>query len=234
MNSLASSIGIKLLIIDSDKNFLESTSLFFQEKGYDVYVTSQSTQGVEIAKSIIPDIILLDIDFSDVDGIELCQTLREVLELNSTLIAFVSSHTEDFVQIACFKAGADDYFTKPLNNNVLHFRLQALLKRQMNNNSQKYANTIESDTTIEIDPEKFIVKVGPNIISLPKKQFFLLQLLMSYPSKVYTRDKILELIWGNKNQIGGRAIDVYIRKLREKIGSKNIVTVKGVGYRFDH
>ncbi|RPH32443.1 MAG: DNA-binding response regulator [Bacteroidales bacterium] len=227
-------IGNRILIIDSDKNFLESASHFLLEKGYEVYEASQSIQGVEIAKSVIPHLILLDIDFSDVNGIEACQNLREILELNSTLIVFVSTHNEDFVQIACFKAGADDYFTKPLKNNVLHFRIQALLKRQSSNNHPLNANNIESDTTIEIDSEKFIVKVGRNNVSLPKKQFFLLQLLMSYPSKVYTRDTILELVWGNKNRIGGRAVDVYIRKLREKIGSKHIVTIKGVGYRFDH
>ncbi|HCT29498.1 MAG TPA: DNA-binding response regulator [Bacteroidales bacterium] len=226
-------IGNRILIIDSDKNFLENTSEFLREKGFEVWEATHSLLGVEKAKNYTPNLILLDIDFPDVDGIEICQTLREIPELNNTLITFLSNHTEDFVQIACFKAGADDYFSKPIKNNVLYFRIQALLKRNLNIVTQNQHISTEINGLVEIDTEKFIVKVGSQNVSLPKKQFFLLQLLMSRPSKVYSRELILELIWGSKNRIGGRVVDVYIRKLREKIGSKHIVTIKGVGYRFD-
>jgi len=226
-------IGNKILIIDSDKTFLETTSQFLREKGYDVWEATHSLLGVEKARSYKPNLILLDIDLPDVDGIEICQMLREIPELNNTLIVFLSCHTEDFVQIACFKAGADDYFSKPIKHNVLHFRIQALLKRSLVIIKDSQPPLNETNSNIEIDLEKFIVKVGSQNVSLPKKQFFLLQLLMSRPSKVYSRELILELIWGSKSRIGGRVVDVYIRKLREKIGSKHIVTIKGVGYRFD-
>jgi two-component system alkaline phosphatase synthesis response regulator PhoP len=165
------------------------------------------------------------------DGIETCRMIRENKELSNLLIVFLSARSEDYTQIAGFDSGADDYITKPIKPRVFISRIKALLRR-LDNNTPKVEKVLDFGD-IKIDLEKYVVfKAGKEIL-LPKKEFKLLELLVSKPGKVFTREFILEKIWGDEVVVGDRTIDVHIRKLREKLGEDNIRTVKGVGYKFE-
>jgi len=162
------------------------------------------------------------------DGIEVCETIRHIPELQHTLICFLTARSEDYSQIAGLEAGADDYISKPLKPKVLISRINALLRRK--------TGTAElQDTTIGlvIDRERYLVKKDGKELHLPKKEFELLALLHSKPGKVFDRDEILERVWGSEIVVGDRTIDVHVRKLREKIGDDYIKTIKGVGYKFE-
>jgi two-component system alkaline phosphatase synthesis response regulator PhoP len=159
------------------------------------------------------------------DGIETCQIIRKDLNLNQPIIAFLTARTEDYAQIAGFEAGADDYINKPIRPRLLLSKIDSLLRRTKN--SEKH---IES--TIQIDRDRFLVIVNGESLTLPKKEFELLELLASRPGKVFNRDQILSVVWGNETIVGERTIDVHIRKLREKLGDDYIRTIKGVGYTF--
>jgi two-component system alkaline phosphatase synthesis response regulator PhoP len=159
------------------------------------------------------------------DGIETCQIIRKDLNLNQPIIAFLTARTEDYAQIAGFEAGADDYINKPIRPRLLLSKIDSLLRRTKNTEKQ-----IES--TIQIDRDRFLVVVKGESLTLPKKEFELLELLASRPGKVFNRDQILSVVWGNETIVGERTIDVHIRKLREKLGDDYIRTIKGVGYTF--
>jgi two-component system alkaline phosphatase synthesis response regulator PhoP len=178
----------------------------------------------------VPDLILLDVMMPEMDGIETCVELRENEELNGSIIAFLTARGEDYSQIAGFEAGADDYIPKPIKPRVLISRIQALLRRKGQSSDAPVQEEIGG---IVIDKDKYLVIFKGNELNLPKKEFELLALLMSKPGRVFTREIILNTIWGNDVVVGDRTIDVHIRKLREKIGNKIIKTVKGVGYKFE-
>ena len=163
------------------------------------------------------------------DGIEACQIIRKDLNITQPIIAFLTSRAEDYAQIAGFEAGADDYITKPIRPRLLISKIESLLRRI----DQKKLDGGSSINKLVIDREKFVIELNGNEILLPKKEFELLELLASRPGKVYNRDQILSIVWGNDTVVGERTIDVHIRKLREKLGDDYIRTVKGVGYTFN-
>jgi two-component system, OmpR family, alkaline phosphatase synthesis response regulator PhoP len=166
----------------------------------------------------------------DMDGIETCRQIREQKGLQDVLIAFLTARSEDYTQIAGFEVGADDYITKPIKPRVFISRVKALLRRLQNN---PVSDAEFSFGNIKIDKEKHMVYNGEVEINLPKKEFRLLTLLSSKPGKVFTREYILEQVWGDEVVVGDRTIDVHIRKLREKLGEDYFKTVKGVGYKFE-
>ena len=179
---------------------------------------------------ILPHLILLDVMMPELDGIETCRQIRNEKVLSDTLVAFLTARNEDYSQIAGFDAGADDYINKPIKPRVLLSRISGILRRFLSN---------EKDIDVEIgglvlDREKFIVLKDGLPVSLPKKEFELMALLMSKPGKVFLRDEILDKVWGGDVVVGDRTIDVHIRKLREKLGDNYIKTIKGVGYKFDY
>jgi two-component system alkaline phosphatase synthesis response regulator PhoP len=159
------------------------------------------------------------------DGIETCQIIRKDLNLNQPIIAFLTARTEDYAQIAGFEAGADDYINKPIRPRLLLSKIESLLRRIKT--TDQIANS-----SIVIDRDRFIVVLNGETLVLPKKEFELLELLASRPGKVFNRDQILAVVWGNETVVGERTIDVHIRKLREKLGDDYIRTIKGVGYTF--
>jgi two-component system alkaline phosphatase synthesis response regulator PhoP len=159
------------------------------------------------------------------DGIETCQIIRKDLNLNQPIIAFLTARTEDYAQIAGFEAGADDYINKPIRPRLLLSKIESLLRRIKS--TDQIANS-----SIVIDRDRFIVVLNGETLTLPKKEFELLELLASRPGKVFNRDQILAVVWGNETVVGERTIDVHIRKLREKLGDDYIRTIKGVGYTF--
>jgi two-component system alkaline phosphatase synthesis response regulator PhoP len=221
--------------VDDEQDILEFVGYNLKKEGFQVLLAKNGKSAIELAKSIQPNLILLDVMMPEMDGIETCERIREIDELNRCIIVFLTARAEDYSQIAGFEAGGDDYITKPIRPKVLISRIHALLKR--NSHTSDYEQNelqLKNLGNISIDIEKYVVTVEGNEIYLPKKEFSLLQLLTSKPSKVFTREEIFEFIWGNDIFVGDRTIDVYIRKLREKIGIDKIKTIKGVGYKFEN
>lgn len=218
-----------VLIIDDEEDIREILSYNLKKEGFQVRTATNGLEGIELAKSLLPDIVLLDVMMAEMDGIEVCETLRKNEETKHLRICFLTARGEDYSQIAGLDAGADDYIAKPIKPRVLVSKIKALLRR----NSEVSSETQEEGSLI-IDREKYLVIKDNNPIQLPRKEFELLALLASKPEKVFDRDVILQSVWGEGVVVGDRTIDVHIRKLREKIGDEHITTVKGVGYKFNY
>lgn len=223
--------NIKILLVDDEPDILDFVGYNLKAEGYKVATAASGKAGVAIAKEFKPDLILLDVMMPEMDGIEACDQIRRLPGLENTIIAFLTARGEDYSQVAGFEAGADDYITKPVKPKVLTSRLKALLRRRPVPEQQVPGKMEFSD--LIIDPERYHVEISGNVIELPRKEFELLSLLASKPGKVFTREEIMDRIWGTVVIVGGRTIDVHIRKLREKIGDDRIKTVKGVGYKFE-
>lgn len=224
----------KILIVDDEPDILEFLSYNLKKEGFQIFTSSNGKSALELACKVQPHLILLDIMMPEMDGIETCERIREIPQIKNCIVAFLTARTEDYSQIAGFEAGGDDYIAKPIRPKLLVGRINALLKRidQASNHHQTQAQTSVFGN-LEIDEEKFLIYIDGSELYLPKKEFYILKLLTSKPSKVFTRDEIYENIWGNETFVGDRTLDVYIRKLREKIGDDSIKTIKGVGYKFE-
>jgi two-component system alkaline phosphatase synthesis response regulator PhoP len=221
--------GHTILLVDDEADILEFLSYNLRKEGYKVFTATDGEEGVRMTQQIQPSLILMDIMMPKMDGIEACQFIRKDLNLQQPIIAFLTSRAEDYAQIAGFEAGADDYITKPIRPRLLISKVESLLRRLSNSIA---ASAIESTSNLIIEREKFSVQLDGNKIILPKKEFELLELLSSRPGKVFNREQILNIVWGNETVVGERTIDVHIRKLREKLGDAYIRTIKGVGYTF--
>jgi len=219
----------KILLVDDEPDIIEFLGYNLTKEGYDVTTSTSGKEAVELAKKIKPDLILLDVMMPEMDGIETCQEIRGIDEIKNTLIAFLSARGEDYSQVAGLDAGADDYITKPIKPRLLVSRVKAILRRK---SGVEEVNANEHEGDIRIDREKYLVYKEGQEMSFPKKEFELLALLLSKPGKVFTREVILESVWGGEVVVGDRTIDVHIRKLREKLGDHYIKTIKGVGYKF--
>ena len=222
---------IKILLVDDEPDILDFVSYNLKAEGYKVHTASSGRSGVSKAREVKPDLILLDVMMPEMDGIEACDHIRRLPGLEHTIIAFLTARGEDYSQVAGFEAGADDYIAKPVKPKVLMSRIKALLRRRPAP-EQEVPGKIEFEDLI-IDPERYHVELKGAVIELPRKEFELLSLLASKPGKVFAREEIMDRIWGTVVIVGGRTIDVHIRKLREKIGDDRIKTVKGVGYKFE-
>lgn len=223
----------RILIVDDDSDILEFLSYNFEKNNFKVKTVNKSTEATETAKNFKPHLILLDVMMPEINGIELCEQLRNNEETADTLIIILTARGEDYSQIAGLESGADDYIVKPINYKVLISRVNALLRRKFMLNKQSNHNLVNQIKigNLIIDREKYLVKNNNIIINLPRKEFELLALLVSSPGKVFTRNEIYDTIWGD-TIVGDRTIDVHILKLREKLGSRHIKTIKGVGYKF--
>ena len=220
----------KILLVDDEPDIVEFLGYNLKKEGYEILTANNGKDAVEIAKKELPHLIVLDVMMPDMDGIETCREIREQKGLQEVLIAFLTARNEDYTQIAGFEVGADDYITKPIKPRVFISRIKALLRRL------QAANIIDSNMSygdLRIDKEKHSVFKGEIELSLPKKEFKLFSLLCSKPGKVFTREFILDQVWGDDVVVGDRTIDVHIRKLREKLGDEYFKTVKGVGYKFE-
>lgn len=221
--------NITILLVDDEPDILEIVGYNLSAEGYNVITAEDGLEAVRIAKKKKPQLIILDVMMPEMDGIEACEQIRKIPELSETIITFLTARGEDYSQMAGFDAGADDYITKPIKPKVLVSKVNALLRRfkedEASSNILKIGNlTINRDEYKIINDEEEII--------LPRKEFELLSLLASKPGKVFKREEILDNVWGNDVVVGGRTIDVHIRKLREKIGDDSFKTVKGVGYKF--
>ncbi|MCM4163806.1 MULTISPECIES: response regulator transcription factor [unclassified Arenibacter] len=221
---------IKILLVDDEPDILEIVGYNLSAEGYEVFTAKNGLEGVAKAKKRKPHLIILDVMMPEMDGIEACEIIRRTEGLEDTIITFLTARGEDYSQMAGFDAGADDYITKPIKPKVLVSKVKALLRRLKN--EEQEVEDIFKVGEITINREEYkIVNQGEEII-LPRKEFELLALLTSKPNKVFKREVILDKVWGNEVVVGGRTIDVHIRKLREKIGDDHFKTVKGVGYKF--
>ncbi len=217
----------RILLVDDDPDILEFLSYNLKREGYEVECCNNGMDALKIVSKFIPALILLDIMMPDLDGIETCIELRKLPALKDTVIAFLTARNEDYSQVAGFEAGADDYICKPIRPRVLISRVKALLRRRRKDNLR----TI-SFNGIKLDREKYLVFKNDIAMELPKKEFELLSLLISIPGKVFTREYILDKVWGTDVVVGDRTIDVHVRRLREKFGEGCIKTVKGIGYKY--
>lgn len=221
---------VKILLVDDDIDILEIVGFNLQNENYQVYTAKNGREAIAVAKKELPNLVILDVMMPEMDGIETCENLRKLPELNNTIITFLTARGEDYSQVAGFDVGADDYITKPIKPKLLISKVKALLRRVKN---VEIANDILKIGDIEINREEYkIVKENSEII-LPRKEFELFYLLATKPGKVFTREEILDKVWGNEVIVGGRTIDVHIRKLREKIGDDFFKTIKGVGYKLE-
>ena len=218
----------KILLVDDEKDILEFLSYNLEKEGFTVFTASNGKKGLELVKEHKPDLIILDVMMPEMDGIEVCQEIRNIKELDEILILFLTARSEEYSELAGFNAGADDYITKPIKPKLLISRLNAILKRKRYKKEDLHIQI----GNININKEKHLLICNNEEIHLARKEFNLLYYLMSIAGKVFTRDEIINAIWKD-SVVGDRTIDVHIRKIREKIGSHHIKTIKGVGYKFD-
>lgn len=220
---------IKILIVEDEKDIVEIIAYNLEKEGYEVATAADGELGHRMALQFNPDLIILDIMMPNMDGMELCQKLREDPNFDNTLIAFLTARGESFTQISALDLGGDDFITKPVRPNVLMSRIRALLRRRK---SVEDKSDVLVFGALKVDHDSFGVYLNEKNIPIAKKEFELLALLISKPGKVFKREEIMRKVWGNEVMVGDRTIDVHIRKLREKIGSDYIKTMKGVGYKF--
>ena len=221
----------KILLVDDEQDILDFLSYNLEKEGFDVHTANNGKDAIKEATKLLPDLIVLDVMMPGMDGIETCREIRQIDALKNTVIAFLTARNEDYSQIAGFDVGADDYITKPIKPRVLVSRIKALLRRTTVP-EQEQSHVIEVGG-IRVEKDRHMVIKNGIEISLPKKEFKLLFLLISKPGKVFSREYILQHVWGNEVVVGDRTIDVHVRKLREKLGDDYIKTIKGIGYKFD-
>lgn len=220
---------VKILLVDDEPDILEIVGYNLEQEGYQIFTASNGLEAINLAKSILPHLIIMDVMMPIMNGLEACSLIRKIPELNYVIITFLTARGEDFSQVEGFEAGADDYITKPIKPKLLVSKIKAILRRLKD---EKVSETLNI-AGIEINREEYkIIKDNVEII-LPKKEFELFYLLASRPGKVFKREDILDKVWGSEVVVGGRTIDVHIRKLREKIGDDLFKTIKGVGYKVE-
>jgi two-component system alkaline phosphatase synthesis response regulator PhoP len=225
--------NIKILLVDDETDILEIISYNLISEGYSVFTSSNGQEAIKKATKEKPHLIILDVMMPEMDGIEACEKIRKIPELENTLITFLTARGEDYSKVAGFDAGADDYITKPIKPKVLVSKIKSLLRRLKTQSDSISDATIVLDG-LTIDREAYKINYNGLDMVLPRKEFELLYLLVSKPGKVFKREVILEKIWGKEVVVGGRTIDVHIRKLREKLGDSKFKTIKGVGYKFQN
>lgn len=221
---------IKILLVDDEQDVLEIVGYNLTQEGYQIITASNGREAIQVAKKELPNLIIMDVMMPEMDGMEACENIRRLPELSNVIITFLTARNEDYSQVAGFEAGADDYIAKPIKPKVLVSKVKALLRRLKDD---EVKGDILNVGGIEVNREEYkIVQDGREIV-LPRKEFELFYLLASKPGKVFKREEILDKVWGSEVVVGGRTIDVHIRKLREKIGDDLFKTIKGVGYKFE-
>ncbi len=221
----------KILVIDDEQDALDFLTYNLENEGYEVRTATDGKLGINAARTFRPDLILLDVMMPDLDGIEVCRQLRDDASFDDTLIAFLTARGEDYTHVAALDYGGDDFIVKPIRPTVLKSRIAALLRRSRSGLQKDGDVMVLGDLTLYRD--RFEVAVCDQIIELAKKEFQVLELLMSAPGKVFSRQEIFHRVWGSNIIVGERTIDVHVRRIREKIGASYIKTLKGVGYKIE-
>ena len=227
---MSSQLSYKILIVDDEIDIIELLSYNLKKENFTVVAAMNGKEAIQIAQKMKPDIILMDVMMPEMDGIEACRQIKSIPQLLNTPLIFLTARGEEFSELAGFEAGADDYIIKPIKPRVLISRLKAILRRNQSDGPKTEAMNFQD---LKIDRESFSVTYKSKVLQFPKKEFELLSVLPSKPEKVFTREQILEALWGDDVLVVDRTIDVHIRKLREKLDDNYIQTIKGVGYKFE-
>lgn len=222
----------KILIVDDEQDILEIIRHTLNKEGFEVQIAANGIQAIEQARKFMPELILMDVMMPLMDGMEACRQLKEDPATSGIAIVFLTARSEEFAELAGFEAGADDYISKPIRPRVLLSRLKAILRRRNAISTSANPETMDFGSLL-IDRERFVVEYNGKALQFPRKEFELLSFLASRPGRVFSRDEILENVWGNDVLVVDRTIDVHVRKIREKLDDKFIQTVKGVGYKFE-
>jgi two-component system alkaline phosphatase synthesis response regulator PhoP len=216
-----------ILVADDETDILEILDFNLKAEGYNVITTTNGNEAIQLARQHKPDMIMLDVMMPGKTGLEVCKILRADKDFENTIIIFLTALNDDTTEIKGLETGADDYITKPISPKVLISRVNALFRR-----ITRESGSVLQIGDLSIDRERYMVKLKGEEIVLARKEFELLALLASKPSKVFLRNEIMDKVWGTEVIVGDRTIDVHIRKIRQKLGDDCIVTVKGVGYKF--
>ena len=211
----------RILIVDDEDDIREFIGYNLRREGYTIYTASNGKEAVEVARTTQPHLILLDMMMPIMDGRQACEAIRQIPELSDTFILFLSAVQEEQCQLESYLAGADDYITKPVSMKVLCSRVNAIMKRIKPDVASQYS----------IDTARRVVITPQGELTLPKKEFEIVELLLSNPDKVFTREEIFGQIWGGEVVVGDRTLDVHIRRLRRKLGDEAITTHKGIGFK---
>lgn len=223
-------IDRKILVVDDEEDIVELLCYNLEKEGYVVKSAPNGKIGVDIAKTFLPDLIILDIMMPVMDGIDAGRIIRSTPELKNTIILYLTARAEEYSEIAAFEVGADDYIIKPIKPRALLSRIQAFFRRE---NQKTEPEGILEIAGLVINKENYTVaRPDGAVMVLPKKEFELFYFLAQHPNKVFSRDELLQRIWGADVYVVERTVDVHIRKVREKVGELFIKTLKGVGYMF--
>lgn len=223
----------KLLVVDDDPNICELLRLYFEKEGYQVKTASDGFEGVSIFKNFDPDLVLLDIMMPRKDGWQVC---REIREVSAKPIIMITAKNETFDKVLGLELGADDFIVKPFDMKELSARVKAVLRRY-NAYSKKEDDEVVRFDQIEISLQKYELKLRGKAIDVPPKELELLYFLARNCNRVFTRDQLLDKVWGYDYLGDSRTIDVHVKRLREKLDGVSdkwaLKTVWGVGYKFE-
>ncbi|MDK2802612.1 MAG: response regulator transcription factor [Oscillospiraceae bacterium] len=223
----------KILIVDDDKNICELLKLYLENEGYNITTAFDGNSALEKFKEINPDIILLDVMMPVKDGLEVC---KEVRKTSNIPIIMLTAKGETFDKVLGLELGADDYIVKPFDTKEVTARVKAVLRRRSSLETKSENKEILHES-LSANLNKYELKVNNKIVETPPKELELLYYLASNPNRVYTRDQLLDEVWGFEYYGDSRTIDVHIKRLREKLEGVSekwaLKTVWGVGYKFE-
>lgn len=223
----------KILIVDDDPNISDLLKMYFENEGYDVKLAADGSEGLNYFKMYEPDLVLLDIMLPKKDGWQVC---REIREISSKPVIMVTAKGEVFDKVLGLELGADDFVTKPFDMKELSARVKAVLRRYQAHSRQSDDEVIKFEN-IEISLQKYELKLKGKSVDVPPKELELLYFLASNYNRVFTRDQLLDKVWGFDYLGDSRTVDVHVKRLREKLeGVSNkwvLKTVWGVGYKFE-
>ncbi len=218
----------KILLIDDENDILEFLSYNLKKEGYIISTASNGKEGLKIVNKFRPDLIIVDIMMPILDGIEFCSLLRADSKNENIIIVFLTARNEDYTQIVALDSGADDFIAKPIKPRLLLSKIKSLFNRSIKNRKE---NNILTHKNLKLNEDNHQVLIDDIEYFFPKKEFEILKKFLENPSKVLTRESILNEIWGTDLYVGDRTIDVHIKRIRSKIGQQRIRTIKGVGYK---
>lgn len=224
----------KIFVVDDETDIQEILKINLSRNNYDVSAFSSAEEAFNALKKSIPDLIVLDIMMSGMDGYEFCKILRSANEYKNIPIVFLSAKSEEFNKVLGLELGGDDYVTKPFSINELISRIKAILRRTEKGVEEPALENILTYKGVLLNPDNYTLKVDGADIKVTKTEFEILRLFLKHRGKIFSRDNILDSIRGNDVYVIDRTIDVHIMNLRKKLGNyKNIIsTFSGVGYGF--
>ena len=222
-----------ILIVDDEDDIIDLLQYNLEQEGYRTISAKNGLDGMDVARQEKPDLIILDVMMPGINGIEVCRRLRQDAYLRHTPILMLTARTEEETQVQGLDVGADIYFSKPISMPVLSSQIRALLRSATRVETPPDTLTIHN---LQIDRDRYLVYMEKENLSeevrLPRKEFELLYFMATHPGKVFSRQELLDQVWGHDVYVVDRTVDVHVRKIREKLGSDFVETVKGVGYKF--